>query len=293
MPNIVEITPWLRTLEYTSAWNLACHSFSFAVIADAHCAETSASIRHGKGLEHLGNGAQRLQRCLDAIRELRAGERPSFAILLGDIGLEAAENVLEDPPCAIHAIAGNHDWGPRRAQLRQQFPYDFGSGDSISDYYAFEHAGVRFIAICNAGTGNEHTGQLSSEDIHPPGQSAWIRSELQQASAVPMVLLGHCPPQPLQFDATAYLKQASHTYLPFMGDCDSDFLNQQLRTKGAIAAFFGHLHRATYHYKLGTSRIHVLRSCNWNHDAQPLGFAQVRVDRSGIEIREILTGRYV
>lgn len=285
------LTPWEYSVSYPATLADSIRPFIFAVIADAHCTETPASIRHGQGLEHLGDGASRLRLCFDAIRKLDQSEKLAFLMLLGDIGLEAAKPVLSESPCIIHAIAGNHDWGPRRQRLRELFPADFGSGNQLSDYYTFEHGGVRFISICNAGGGNEHTGQLSSEDIRPPGQATWIAKQLK-TSLKPVVLFGHCPPQPEDFNAQSYLESVSHRYLPFMGELDSRFLNRLLIAHAPMAAFFGHLHRETCSYSCGASRIHILRSCNWNHDMQPIGFMQVRIDKSGVAVREVLTGFY-
>ena len=285
------LTQWERSVSYPARLSGSIDPFIFVVIADAHCEETPSSIKHGRGLEHLGDGANRLRLCFDAIRQLDESEKPEFLVLLGDIGIEAGEPVLDEAPCLAHAIAGNHDWGSRRQQLRELFPLDFGADGQLSDYYTFEKGGVRFIAICNAGTGNEHTGQLSSEDIRPPGQAAWIAKQLEDAKG-PKVVLGHCPPQPEPFDPRQYMESERHKYLPFMGDCDSAFLSAQLRAHAPTAAFFGHLHRETVSYNCGSSRVHVLRSCNWNHDAQPIGFTQVRVGPSSLAIREILTGRY-
>ena len=285
------LTQWERSVSYPARLSGSIDPFIFVVIADAHCEETPSSIKHGRGLEHLGDGANRLRLCFDAIRQLDESEKPEFLVLLGDIGIEAGEPVLDEAPCLAHAIAGNHDWGSRRQQLRELFPLDFGADGQLSDYYTFEKGGVRFVAICNAGTGNEHTGQLSSEDIQPPGQPTWIAEQLTGTNC-PMILLGHCPPQPEGFNAHQYMQSASHRYLPFMGECDSRFLNELLVSCGPIVAFFGHLHRATCSYSSGLSRVHVLRSCNWNHDEEPIGFMQVRVDGSGVAIREVLTGTY-
>jgi len=285
-----DIRPWETTLGYPEGFAPHVQAFTFAIISDPHCDETPSSARHSHGLEHLGDGSDRLRLCFDAIDNMKAFEKPSFIMLLGDIGIETAEPMLAEAPCPIHVIAGNHDWGHRRQRLRELFPSDFGTGDSTSDYYAFEHGGVRFIAICNAGTGNEHTGQLSSEDIRPPGQAAWIAEQMASARG-PVILFGHCPPQPEGFDPTEYVESGKHKYLPFMGDCDSAFLTAQLRAHAPTAAFFGHLHRATVSYNCGSSRVHVLRSCNWNHDAQPIGFTQVQVDTSSLAMSEILTGR--
>lgn len=282
-----ETGSWKATLNYPEGFATHVQEFTFAIIADPHCDETPSSARHSRGLEHLGDGRDRLRLCFNAIRNMEEPDKPSFLVLLGDIGMDTAIPILADAPCLVHAIAGNHDWGAKRQQLRELFPQDFGEGDQASDYYRFEYQGVVFVAICNAGINNEHTGQLSSEDIHPPGQPSWISSQLAQSTG-PTVLLGHCPPQPDGFDTREYL--ASHRYLPFMGECDSRFLNEVLAAEDRIGAFFGHLHRAAYDYSIGTSRIHVLQSSNWNHDYEPIGFTQIRVSSRGIAIREILTG---
>ena len=287
----IAFAPWKSSISYPSGFAVDVEPFTFAAVADPHCDETPSSLKHGRGFEHLGDGVGRLRRCLDAIDRMDPANKPAFVFLLGDIGIEAAEPILAEAPCLIHAIAGNHDWGHRRQRLRKLFPSDFGTDNQASDYYAFEHGGARFVAICNAGTGNEHTGQLASEDIRPPGQAAWIAEQLSTTSG-PKILLGHCPPQPAGFDVQKYMETARHSYLPFMGDCDSRFLNELLVSHGPIAAFFGHLHRATASYACGSSQVHVLRSCNWNHDAEPIGFAQVRVDQSGVSVREALTGFY-
>ncbi len=284
-----ETRPWQVTLGYPEEFATNVKPFTFAIISDPHCDETPSSARHGRGLEHLGDGKDRLRLCFRAIQEMEESDKPSFLVLLGDIGMDTGASLLTEAPRPVHAIAGNHDWGSKRQRLRELFPGDFGTGDQAADYYQFEHGGVVFVAICNAGFGNEHTGQLSSEDIRPPGQPSWISQQVAQSSG-PTILLGHCPPQPDGFNPVEYLAAATHHYLPFMGECDSNFLNNVLASGRLIAGFFGHLHRATYNYAVGSSRIHVLRSCNWNHDNEPIGFAQVRVDQSGVSVREILTG---
>ena len=284
-----ETRPWKVSLAYPKGFANNVNPFSFALIADPHCDETPSSARHSRGLEYLGDGRDRLRLCFDALRKMKESDKPAFLVLLGDIGMETAVPILAEAPCPVHAVAGNHDWGAKRQRLRELFPEDFGTGDPSSDYYRFEHQGVVFIAICNAGISNEHTGQLSSEDIYPPGQPSWISRQMAQ-SAGPTVLLGHCPPQPDGFNPREYLAAGNRRYLPYMGECDSNFLNAILVSGRSIAAFFGHLHQATESYGCGSSRVHTLRSCNWNHDAESIGFTQVRIDRSGISVREILTG---
>ena len=98
-------TQWERSLTYPATLAGSIESFTFAIIADPHCEETPSSLRHSRGLEHLGDGVNRLRLCFDAIRRLDEPEKPAFLVLLGDIGIEAAEPFLDEAPCLIHAIA--------------------------------------------------------------------------------------------------------------------------------------------------------------------------------------------
>jgi len=279
-------TPWRRLIRFPEGYQYTTESWVFAVVSDPHCTPTPSSIRHGHGLEHLGDGAARLQRCFDAIAELAPEDRPQLILLLGDIGLSDAEKVLESPPCPIRPVAGNYECGELRERLRALYPEQLGA----SDYYAFTHEGVRFIGLCNAGIGNEHVGQLASEGIRPPGQSGWLTDRLT-GPWMPSIVFAHCPPEPPGFDRPAYLERSSHDYLPFMGENDSRFFLALLRDRGPILSLAGHQHRPTYGFDVAESHVMVVRSCNWNHDEAPVGFLLVRVDGRGLSACEIITGR--
>jgi len=280
---------WEEALHWTDFESAPARPFTFAVVTDSHCTETPASIRHSEGLEHAGSGVARLRLCFEAISSLE--ERPDFVLLLGDIGIDHAETLLREAPCPVHAVAGNHEWGNRRTRLRELYPDDFGEGNEASDYYAFEHHGVQFIGICNAGIGNEHVGQLASEEIRPPGQSGWIRNRVRERSGL-KILFGHCPPEPVGFDREAYLRNSSSRYLPFMGENDSQFLLELLRRHPPIVAFFGHTHRGSSTEHVGDSLVRVVRSACWNHGNEAIGFLQVRVGRGEIRLRDIITATY-
>ena len=118
------IESWEKMLSLGSLESSPSVAFNFAVTADPHCVETPASVRPGRGLEHVGDGAARFRLCFDALRRL--DDPTDFVLLLGDIELDRAAETLAGAPCPIHAVAGNHEWGEGRARLRGPFPEDFG-----------------------------------------------------------------------------------------------------------------------------------------------------------------------
>ena len=251
-------------------------SFSFAVIADPHCAEGPRA-----GLEGYGDGADKLLRCFENMETLPAGERPDFALLAGDIHPAALAPHLDKIKTPLHAVAGNHEGAPEsRGLLRSLFPEDFGSGADQRDYFRFIHKGVHFIGLCDAGMGGEHVGQFSSELITPPGQCDWLEAEM----AIPgtrKVIFAHIPPALDGGDRNMYMARN-----------DSRWFTDLVRKTAPEMLFFGHLHRATEEYKIGASRSVNLRSCCWNFQEAPIGFMLVRVTAHGMEVQEMITGEY-
>ena len=278
-------TPWREAVRFPRGFRYDGKPWTAAAITDPHCTPTPSSIRHGRPYEHLGDGAARLARCFDAMCELPEGERPAFVLLLGDIGVADAEAVLTGARRPVYPVAGNYEDGELRDRLRAMYPHLFETGD----YYAFDHAGVRVVGLCSAGVGNDHVGHLASEGIRPPGQSEWLGHTLDGPWR-PTVLFSHCPPMPPGFDRDAYLERSSHEYVPFLADNDSRFLISMMERRGPLLGLFGHQHRATYGFDVGPSHALVLRSSNWNHDGEAIGFLLLRIDRTGISLREILTG---
>lgn len=246
--------------------------FSFAVIADPHCAEEPR-----QGTEQLGSGVDRLLRCFQIMNKLPPEQKPDFALIAGDIHPAALAPRLGEITIPIHAVAGNHE-GSResRGLLREMFPDDFGSGDNVRDYYSLVHKGVRFIGLCDAGAGGDHIGHFSSELIAPTGQCEWFEKEL----AIPeerKVVFAHIPPVLDGGDKNMY-----------MGRNDSRWFLETVTNTPPEMLFFGHLHQATQSYAIGEAKAVNLRSCCWNlGDAQP-GFMLVRVTKDGMETHEII-----
>ena len=251
-------------------------AFSFAVIADPHCAEAPR-----QGIEQYGNGADKFLRCFETIDALPQEDRPDFALIVGDIHPEALAPHLDKIELPLHAVAGNHEGSAEaRGLLRSLFPGDFGTGDAQRDYYSFAHKGVRFIALCDAGMGGDHVGQFSSELIRPFGQCDWFEEELGREEPR-KVVFAHIPPALDGRDRNMY-----------MGRNDARWFLECVRRTPPDMLFFGHLHRETDAYALGGARAINLRSCSWNFQNAPIGFMLVRVNPGGLETRELLTGSY-
>ncbi|MCK5861508.1 MAG: metallophosphoesterase [Candidatus Hydrogenedentes bacterium] len=250
-------------------------SFSFAVIADPHCAEGPR-----QGMELLGSAVDRLLRCFQAMEELPPDKKPDFVLIAGDIHPEALAPHLDEIHIPIHAVAGNHEGSKKsRGLLRSLFPDDFGVGDNVHDYYSFEHKGVKFIGLCDAGAGGDHVGQFSSELIKPAGQCDWFEEELGM-SGKRKVVFAHIPPA---------LDGGDHNM--HMGRNDSRWFVKTVKSTPPEMLFFGHLHHATEAYSIGEAQAFNLRSCCWNFQNTPVGFMLVQVTQEGMETQEIITGK--
>jgi predicted phosphodiesterase len=250
--------------------------FTFAVIADPHCAEEPKA-----GIEEYGNGVDKLLRCFETIKNLPAEEQPDFALLAGDIHPETLAPHLDKITLPIHSVAGNHEGTPQtRGLLRELFPGDFRTGKDIRDYYSFTHKGVRFIGVCDAGAGGEHVGQFCSELIEPAGQCDWLERELE-ATGFRKVVFAHIPPALDGGDRNMYMSRN-----------DSRWFLELVRRTVPEMLFFGHLHHAMEEYEIGGTQGVNLRSCCWNFNQAPIGFMLVHVTTDGMKTREIFTGTY-
>ena len=251
-------------------------TFSFAVIADPHCAEGPR-----KGVEQHGNAVDKLLRCFEKMDALPQADRPDFTLIAGDIHPEALAPHLGKIDCPLHVVAGNHEGSAKtRGLLRSLFPGDFGKEDNERDYYSFAHKGVRFIGLCDAGMGGEHVGQFSSELIRPFGQCDWFERELARQEPR-KVVFAHIPPALDGRDRNMY-----------MGRNDSRWFLECVRQTPPDLLFFGHLHRETKTCAIGDAQAVNLRSCCWNFQNAPLGFMLVRVTPDGLQTREMRTGSY-
>ena len=243
-------------------------TFSYAVIADPH-------------FEERDSHRDQFLACFHACERFSGDGYPDFALVLGDIHLWAAGDAIDRAPIPLHVIAGNHEIGKRKAELRARFSEDFRVNGEPSDYYSFVHKGVRFIGICNAGSGGDHVGQLASSDFGPRGQCEWLESELGGPEEK-KIIFAHIPPEPNGSDANMYMARN-----------DSRYFNDLIHRTQPTALFFGHLHRPTHSYTIGASRLHVVCSCAWNFDNELPAFLLVRVYQCGLDVEEIATAKPV
>lgn len=245
-------------------------SFCFCVVADPHCAE-------GAKEGYDGDGVAKFLRCIDAMKQLDAAERPDFVLLAGDVHPKALLGRESELAFPTFAVAGNHEaTRETREQLRQVFGRGFERDGKTSDYYSFVHKGMRFVALCDAGAGGDHVGHFCSELIAPAGQCEWLENELAQPE--PAIIFAHIPPERNGGDVNMYMSRN-----------DSRWFCGLLEQAKPAAAFFGHLHRPTEEYQIGETRCFNVRSCCWNFGNAPLGFLHVRVTPDGLDVREIET----
>src|SRR3954471_4165417 len=174
----------------------------------------------------------------------------------------------------IRLMPGEHDASLDRGEAYQEA---FGP-----THYAFEHKGVRFIAIDNV---SDPTGAIGAEQL------GWLKAELDKAPRdARIVILTHRPLFPLypQWDwATRDGDKALELLMPYSN----------------VTVFYGHIHQE-HHFKTGHIEHHAARSLifplpvagsvpkrvpiAWD-PAQPyrgLGFRQVEAEPNEYKIAE-------
>ena len=248
--------------------------FAFCALADPHASEESR-----EGYAHLGSNVEKFFACVQEMNRLQGDEKPDFLLILGDVHLWELRKHLDRVPVPVHVIAGNHDSGGAKDEMRRVFPDDFSRNGEETDYYSFVHKGVRFIGLCDAIA--DHVGHLCSSNIMPSGQCEWLDAELA-APEEHKILFAHIPPHPDGGDQNMYLARN-----------DSRYLDEAIKRTQPTAALFGHLHQATSERTIGGTRLITLGACCWNGDRTPVGFMLVKVTAEGITTREISTGAYV
>jgi len=248
--------------------------FTFAVVADPHCAEQAKP-----NIQRYGNGVSKFFACVKEMENLTGDERPDFMLVVGDVHLWTLKQHLDKVSIPMHVISGNHETAPRKKEMRDLFPADFKKNGKEADYYSFVHKGVRFIGLCNA-RGIDHIGTFCSEDFGPRGQCEWLEGQLDQ-NEHQKIIFAHIPPEPQGRDRNMYIARN-----------DSRYFNRLVQEHQPTAMFFGHLHRGTIQRKIGKTQGFTVRSCCWNGDKKPLGFMLVKMSSKGISTREIFTGHY-
>jgi 3',5'-cyclic-AMP phosphodiesterase len=178
---------------------MARNGFRFVHVTDTHIMAGGAWRLRGTDIDFDTDAS--LRRVVDVIRALDPA--PAFAILGGDLAspdilhrdrtLTAAEyepsyarlrEILAGLPCPVHPLMGNHD--QREAfnrVLRAAAP------DALC-YYAFEHAGVHFVALDSHQPGRA-SGALDA------AQLSWLERDLVEHRERLTIVFVHHHPWPL------------------------------------------------------------------------------------------------
>ena len=90
-------------------------NFSFAVVADPHCAERPNRY---DGSPHT----ERFLRCVREMEKLSGTDKPDFMLICGDVHLWELEKYFDDISIPMHVIAGNHEGRIRKKEMRELVP---------------------------------------------------------------------------------------------------------------------------------------------------------------------------
>lgn len=270
----VSLTSSLKSMPIPHFGRKPESSFSFGIIADPHASEP---VR--QGLEQYGDAKTKFLRCIKVMKELHNKERPDFVLVLGDLHFFAIEDELGKIDIPLYPIAGNHESVTQKQQLRKLYPDIFQVDGIESDYYSFEHKGVRFIGLCNS-ISPDHIGHLCSDQIIPRGQCEWLEQELEKHE-MPTIIFSHIPIEPNGQDRRMFVSRN-----------DSRYLINVIKKYGPNAMFCGHHHLETRQYDIADCNMTIFRSCSWNFHDAPIGFGLVNVSPEGFSLKEIITGNY-
>lgn len=256
---------FLPAREFAS-WENDVKPFNFCVIADVHGREEVF-----KNYEHFGTARDKFQLAINHIKSLKESDKPDFVLLCGDIHIDAVQDMIDQSGLKFYLIAGNHERGNAKEILRASYPY-FNINNQESDYYSFVHNNCRFIGVCNGA--NDHVGHLSSQYIHPFGQSDWLIEQLRKEEKI-KVVFAHIPSHPEGEDENMYMSRN-----------DSIFFNNVVKQTKPSIMFFGHQHQATRQLRIGSTLQYIQRSISWNNNKAPIGYTLVRFDKNGLSLKE-------
>jgi len=186
-----------------------------------------------------------LNKSVDYINAL--SQQPAFAIHTGDIThlskaeeFDQAQQLLKRLRVSeIHAVPGEHDVtdGPGK-----EFFNRYGKPSNNRGYYAFDAAGVHFIALVNVMSFKAGgLGALGDDQL------AWVKNDLAGRSASqPMVVFAHMPLWTI--------------YEPWgWGTAEGDQIAAMLARFGSVTVLNGHIHQIVQKVE-GNITFHTARS---------------------------------
>ena len=158
--------------------------FSFVQVSDSHVGFAKPAIN--------ADARATFTQAVAKIAALPA--RPDFIIHTGDVSQLSKDSEFDDADQIIKAagvpvfhVPGEHD--VLDEGNGQAFLARYGKGATGGGWYAFDHAGVHFVALVNVM--NLKAGGLGSLG---PEQLAWLKADLAaRGPSTPIVLFAHIP----------------------------------------------------------------------------------------------------
>lgn len=208
-----------RMLDIASAEAASLERLHFVQVSDSH-------IGFEKDPNHDSTGT--FQAAIDKIRALT--KKPSFIVHTGDIThlskpeeFDTAAQVAGQAGVPVHYIPGEHDWGGDDGAL---YLDRHGKGTKGQGWYAWDEAGVHFVALVNvAGFKAGGFGTLGADQI------AWLKDDLaDKRASTPIVVMAHMPLWTI--DAEWGWKTD-----------DSEQAMALLRRFGSVTVLNGHIHQ--------------------------------------------------
>jgi hypothetical protein len=208
-----------RMLDIASADAASLERLHFVQVSDSH-------IGFDKDPNHYSTGT--FQAAIDKIRALT--KKPAFIVHTGDIThlskpeeFDTAAQVAGQAGVPVHYIPGEHDWGGDDGALYLE---RHGKGTKGQGWYAWDEAGVHFVALVNvAGFKAGGFGTLGADQI------AWLKDDLaDKRASTPIVVMAHMPLWTI--DAEWGWKTE-----------DSEQAMALLRRFGSVTVLNGHIHQ--------------------------------------------------
>ena len=169
----------------------------------------------------------------------RLDPRPSFIVHLGDRVVRpvvksygAYLNAIQDPPCPILHVDGNHDIREEGGRISRAF---FGDRD-----FSFDLGDMRFIFMDD----NPEHGRRGGEPGFSREQLDWLEAKLETPSPARKFVFAHVPPR-------APFKKLSRGVASFFAprlENEEEFLGLLARYNVVMAAFgHRHVHASSLH----------------------------------------------
>ncbi len=208
-----------RMLDIANADAASLERLHFVQVSDSH-------IGFDKDPNHDSTGT--FQAAIDKIKAMT--KKPAFIVHTGDIThlskpeeFDTAAQVAGQAGVPVHYIPGEHDWGGDDGAL---YLDRHGKGTKGQGWYAWDEAGVHFVALVNvAGFKAGGFGTLGADQI------AWLKDDLaDKRASTPIVVMAHMPLWTI--DAEWGWKTD-----------DSEQAMALLRRFGSVTVLNGHIHQ--------------------------------------------------